>query len=642
MLTVGLWWLVFLFLSSSVHSTLTTDDTLEGPYGRAWTPTSLRLTTGLYEQDMDKLVADVVETVHFHQPLPEIPTDRIKNATSKLQDLMLQSMFASRRPLTAWNESVHQILDLLKMQRSDEVVMSRVARGVQAFGSFFSWCCDLVTEGQVNPVQKDIKNLAKTMKELVSAQSILEDNIGNTIGQFQNFSVHVHDSLAELEEKHRQMRFYQARMEGDMHTEIHLVLIMIQISTTLLTMFMKETELRNGLVQCSKGYLSPFLIPEEVLSNQISTILRKDSFKGLKYVLNGTNLIYSEKLAHCAIANNSLNIWVKVPLGKVDSVWKITKFIPIPFSWKSSVCTLFQPGTEIIAAVSAGEVFIFEGLEKEHCRQSPICLIPRVNSVFSTEGQCISAIKSKLTVADAVPHCNFHCSPATTPVVIQVATDQFIVSAPTDIKLQVQCNGKIIEHSSIGFGAYRFTIPGNCTLEINNKVAISEREVVPTCTASVHLAEFLVPAFWTTHLGAELDTIQNLNSAPKFSRNTDIVNSSWATHVPTFYQPKPLKIIEIPEVSEGLFPAYHFFPGEDLVLVILLACIIGLLTLLYVVVIILFFKIKYTKSPRLQEIQATPLRTFKAELATQSEMTPLQVPRHRRLALPAPTAGTSM
>ena len=115
---------------------------------------------------------------------------------------MLRSVFASKRPLAAWNESVHQILDLLKMQRSDEIAMSRITRGVQASEALSRGVVISSHEGQVNPVQTNIRNLANTMKELVSAQSILEGNIGNTVGQFQNFSVHIHDSLAELQETH--------------------------------------------------------------------------------------------------------------------------------------------------------------------------------------------------------------------------------------------------------------------------------------------------------------------------------------------------------------------------------------------------------------------------------------------------------
>ena len=533
---------------------------------------------------------------------------------------------------------------MLQMQRTEEISVSRDVRGVQAFGSFFSWCCDLVTHGQISPVQKDIQNLAHTMKELVSSQSILEGNVENAIGQFRNFSSYVHDSFTQLEEKHRLMRYYQARMEDDIRTELHLVLIMSQISTALLDIVVQEMELRHGLSECSKGYLSQFLLSKDALDQQVSAMLRQESFKGLKYSLNGTNLIYSDKLAHCTVSNNSLNIWVKIPLTRGNRSWKIIRFIPIPFTWKTSVCSLFPQGIEMLAAVSVDQIFLFEGVEKEHCLENPICLIPRVNAVFSEAGQCISAVKSKVTVADAVPYCQFHCYPSSTPKIIQVAPDQFILSAPSNLSVEVQCNTKIVEHNSIGFGAYRFVIPGNCSLEIGSRTAIAQREVMPSYAASGHAAEFLVPAFWTTHLGAELDNLQNLDTSPKFSRNTDVVNESWANHMPTFYVPKPLKVIEIPEVSSDIMPAYHFFPGEDLILVILLACIVGLLCLLYMAVIILYFKIRYVNSIKVQKEQDTvPLRKISEQPATQSEMTPLQLPRHRRLALPPPpTSTTSM
>jgi len=278
--------------------------------------------------------------------------------------------------------------------------------------------------------------------------------------------------------------------------------------------------LQGILSQCAKGHLSAQLLSLAELDQHVSLLLRKRAFRGLEVALSNLNMFYTEKLTQCAIDGSSLHFWIKIPLKTLERNCKIVSYIPLPFIWQSAICRIFPEDTDVLAAVSEKQVVPFHGLTRKHCLENSVCQIPRVDTSFSAQGKCLGAILAKRTVAELADSCSLHCNKAHQPEVVQTAPDQFIVASPPNHTVTVHCGIKETTPNRLNSGAFRFHLPGNCSVRINGQLTISERRIMPSMAAADYKVEIVLPAMWTEHLGFELDMLHNLDSSPVFENES--------------------------------------------------------------------------------------------------------------------------
>ena len=174
-------------------------------------------------------------------------------------------------------------------------------------------------------------------------------------------------------------------------------------------------------------------------------------------------------------------------------------------------------------------------------------------------------------------------------------------------------------------------------MTIDGRVAIHERPISPWHLSEEAGAEFILPAAWTTKLKLEIDSIRDMTQTPKFADDSDLLNSSWQLHTPTFLEPTSLPVITIQDLQAKDLKAYKIFPGEELVLLGAIV-ILTLLTLINTVLfLVLNSKFKFVVAEK-RSRQSAPLAQQSVRPAQQAngdrpapasdpEAVPLQSPR---------------
>lgn len=227
----------------------------------------------------------------------------------------------------------------------------------------------------------------------------------------------------------------------------------------------------------------------------------------MQLAVDNVDILYYSPLTHCKIFSDKISFGVKVPLKTVHAVWNVQRYQAMPFAWNGHICRLF-PDTERL--IGSEDNFIpLTGTALQHCLDNFFCQVPRIDASFTTHSRCIRAIQSKRTVKDLLTECTFHCDRDSTPEVMQLSLNTFVVATPTPSVLTLKCGRRESTHNSQGWGAHKFIVPGNCSVLVNGSIAVQERLTMPHQLETEKGAEVMMPALWTTNLQIEIASIDN-------------------------------------------------------------------------------------------------------------------------------------
>ncbi|KAK3917068.1 Efem/EfeO family lipoprotein [Frankliniella fusca] len=509
----------------------------------ATTETSVRLSTGLHAIETGKIAAEGFETMELEIELGTVPFRLIRQQSSYLTGYFSSVAYDSRVAAATWNKTVNQILDNIILDRKEQNLRFKSKRGLAFMGSVFSWCCDIVTEHSIAPVVTDMQNFHSSLEQLKSAQSSLHNSLNRTILTFRNFSVDVQKSFDVIRHEMTEYKYTQHQTTQVTRNNVY----MSKLNTILLQIVSNELAIRTALSDCRRGVLSLEVVPVERLTEKIDQLMSLAPYRGFQLAVENVEQLYLEKLTTCQLTDEKLKVWLKIPLKTVNTEWKIISFWPIPFAWEETLCRLFQGTEPVLAATNKDVVVPLTGPELKHCKENNVCQVPRIEGSYTTVGQCLRDFYSGRTAAELAKSCPFHCKHSSTPEILQLAADQFIVASAGSHAISVRCGKFVTRQNSLGFGSFRFTVPGNCTLSIDNNVAVNKRVTMPRSASTVHGVEFVLPAVWTTRLNVELDSIRDFPNAPKFVNDDKILNSSWPLHTTTFLEPDSLPAVNIKE-----------------------------------------------------------------------------------------------
>lgn len=467
-----------------------------------------------------------------------------------------------RPALTDWNATINGIVDLIRLNREENITPVRPGRALTFVGNFANWCCSIMTESQIIPMQKDVRNLASTLEVISSSQAIEHKNIVEMALRMRNFSEAI--TRAETELRLNELRYRQDTLNSyaDAEHAIKLTLQALQITTSLSEVLAENSQLENILAQCNQHLISPQLVDPQTLERHIAVMLQKPGYHGLELAVADVASLYMTKIAHCQQSPTEVRVFVRVPLRRVNNEYKIFRYHAIPFIWKNSICKVFDKPSILVAA-SKNEIIAFPEPEQNHCLKNHVCELPRANDMFTDNGICLQALLTERTVADAARHCNFHCRQTNTPEIIQLSTDEVLIANPSNSTIKVICGTAVTVQSNADHGVHKFTVPGNCSLSIHANKVFRERDVMPAKAPDTHTIELLLPALWTNHLHFDLDTLHDIKSSPTLTNDDQIVNDSWTKHVKNIYfTPQDIPVAKIPEITGAIAPAYSYFPLE--------------------------------------------------------------------------------
>ncbi len=550
----------------------------------ATTETSVRLSTGLHTIDTGKIAAEGFETLELEIQLGTVPFDMIRQEANYLTEYFSSVAYDSREASANWNKTVNGILNNIILDRKEQGLRFHSKRGLAFLGSVFSWCCDIVTEHTIAPVVTDMHNFHSSLEQLKSAQSSLHSSLNRTIVTFRNFSVDIENSYNAI--RHDLVTYGMRQQQNTKVTRNSVY--MSKLNTILLQIVSNEMAIRATLSDCRRGVLSMEVVPVELLTEKIQKLMLLDPYRGYELAVENVEQLYLEQLTTCKLTGEKLKVWLKIPLKVMRSEWKIVSFWPIPFAWEGTLCRIFQGTEPVLAATNHESIIPLTGPELKHCHENNICQVPRVASTYTTVGECLRNFYSGRTAAELARSCPFHCRHTTVPAVLRLAADQFIVASAGSHSISIRCGKTITSQNSLGFGSFRLTIPGNCSLSIDGHTAVHSRVTMPRHAAEEHAVEFVLPAVWTTRLNVELDSIRDLHTAPKFVNDDKILNSTWPLHTATFLEPEPLPAVTIQEVRTKIMKGYKYFPGEEIVALAIATVIALLVTINSVALFVLY------------------------------------------------------
>ena len=565
--------------------------------------TTVRVINGVYAERLTKFAASSIETIAFKRPLPVIPATEFLKHTGDIAQDINRRLFFTTAETTLFNSTMANVISLLKMGRNSLESGTRSKRGWQALGNLADWCCNIATHKNLAPLQKDVQQLASTLSLISSSQSVAQDNLRTTIGQFRNFSSNVQKSQHDLALSFHSFRQSFAGNLAKEELTTKTILHLIYLTNTLSEMIMEETILQAIVAQCNQHHLSPQLIDPETLTSRVNLLLSKPEYHAFELAIPDVTSIYSNKLTHCIVTETDINVYVKLPLRKIGENYEIKNYWALPFVHKGHICRAFDRPS-VLVAVSDTEIIPLTGLAEQQCRGDAICEIPRFHESFSRNVLCLNALLTLRTVEDAAPHCRFHCELSETPAVVQIKLDEFIVANPTSHPLEVTCGKQISKQSPGVNGAHRLFIPGNCSLRLNSKLLIRTREVMAKHSATRHRAEVILPAFWTD-LTFELKPLQDISSAPAMIRDDKLINDSWTDNIQTiFTDPEKINIVKIPTLSSKVGKSYNYFPLENEALIATLLLLIVVSVIHSLVLVIVFIRLNYRPTNSANEYQA--------------------------------------
>lgn len=554
--------------------------------------TTVRVVNGVFPERLTKYVASSIETIVFKRPLPVIPSEDFRKHVEQIAIDINKRLFFTTHDTTLFNSTMSNIIALLKMGRNSLESSTRLKRGWQALGNLADWCCNIATHKNLLPLQKDVQQLASTLAQISSSQAVAQDNLSTTIGQFRNFSTNIQKSQHDLALGFNSFRQAYATDTAKENHTIKTILHLIYLSNTLSEMILEETILQSIVTQCNQHYLSPQLIDPETLSSHVNTLLAKTEYHTFELAIPDIASIYSNKLTHCIVDDTNVNVYVKLPLRKIGEDFEVKNYWALPFVHKGHICRAFdQPS--ILVAMSHTEIIPLTGMAEQQCKENLICEIPRFHESFSRNIVCLNALLTLRTVEDAAPHCQFHCQLSTTPAVVQIKLDEFIIANPTPDPLEITCGKQMTRQSPSANGAHRLFIPGNCSLRLDSKLLIRTREIMSRAARPHHTAEIILPAFWTD-LTFELKPLQEIDSAPALIRDDRLINESWTDHIETiFTDPQKINIAKIPKLHSQIGKSYNYFPLENEALIATLLLLFIVSTAHSLLLAVIFIRLKY-------------------------------------------------
>lgn len=537
----------------------------------------VRVTTGFVERDLaGKFAAESAEALHFIRPLPVFEAGRITTLAAQLATLLTrQGQGQMVDAGHAWKHSVTALVQKINIVRESAVQPYRGRRGVAALGSVLNWCCDVAVDSQLVPLMANERRLADTVRSLVNAHAALEGDLGHTIGELRNFSSSLEGAFQRVDSAHAALQNNMTAFYRTWLSQSDVLVHMADLQATLSEALADEAAFATALGACAANRLSAQLVPVERLRSAVSSLVARLSSRRVRLAVDDVTALYTAPLAHCSVTQASLHVWVKVPLVTITEEWRVVEYVPLPFVWRNSTCTLF-PGT-MLALRSGDSVAVLRGDAARHCRSQSACQVPRVAD-HSAEGRCIRAAVRGGAVGDLADECAFTCEGRPYPAVAEVSVDRFVVANPTSQHIRVQCNGQSQVFPTNGLAAYHLTVPPHCTAEIGSDVLVHRRALAHDNASAVASGEILLPALWTTLIDDVIHPVDAVAAPQVHASVGSVLFPNWTSRSPRFMTPVHHAVIDVPDMEGVDLHSYRFFPGEEFVLL----GVLGLLVILVV------------------------------------------------------------
>ena len=149
---------------------------------------------------------------------------------------------------------------------------SRAKRGIEFFGQVFSWCCDVVTASQLQPLadqQLSVVEQLKAMHSIVSADHAV---LTERTKALEDYNGQVVDNFKTLQDKMQKMELGVDKIKnsikatfGEINNELYALFISNIVNLRHLGLGLDLLKRNEVILQCHEGRLPPSVLPPNVL-----------------------------------------------------------------------------------------------------------------------------------------------------------------------------------------------------------------------------------------------------------------------------------------------------------------------------------------------------------------------------------------
>jgi len=414
-------------------------------------------------------------------------------------------------------------------------------------GSFFSFCCSVATQMDLDSMFTTQSNMKAVFDKLKTAVIADHSNIIVMKKAYKDFTLNVTGALTQYQTAMKKIvertEAFQAQSDKNMDwlTLFHnkMTLLVYQITQGL----MKITDIMhyNDLVQHCRSRLIPLsAVPIGDLKTDLQALQKEVRKHGYQLVINPGDAVkyYNYPLAKCVFADDKIMITGKAPLRKQKEIFSLHQLVNIPFIYNNEVCTIDHSPT--LLAATEQDVITIQGTALETCKPSEgICYVSQFESDPQEGSRCATLILQGAPVSQLKESCPFTCRKRVkdSHFVTQLDFHRFILTGhPEGTTLICEKNdtSKPTPIPTNDIGCTEVLVPCSCFIRIpgRNRV-IRSPYPCPESNTRRAIIHRLIPAAWgkidipVLSEAAMSRAYQHNLNAYSFQDVKEILNTSW-------------------------------------------------------------------------------------------------------------------
>jgi len=320
-----------------------------------------------------------------------------------------------------------------------------------ALGAIVSLVLTAYTQVEITALSNQVEGLASNQRKILailkSDHSLIKQN-ENRIESLVVAAAELSTAVANVQ----QINMVQA-----------IVAKLIEVQVIAFTDF---DQLARALIQLALGQLSPELWEAQTLEDILSRLKVHAEEKGYKLAIDNTGDIFSLPMGY-SIKNDSLNVYVKIPLTNQDILYSLFAFSSKPYYLGAPVDKhiMINPGPEYLA-VSGSEgsykLLTTDQINRcSHIKDAYFC--PLENIIFHNyEQNCLSSLFAHKFQAASLK-CGFVVLPDDQIFSRQLSQSKFIIHTLNPVHFRVLCDGEFAQTMQIT-GTQMLTFHENCIM----------------------------------------------------------------------------------------------------------------------------------------------------------------------------------
>lgn len=515
----------------------------------------VKLSTGGYITPIPNVVTYTASVpLLYRYTFPSIPEwVRVKSNPSRGEDRQVNSIYESILNVSDQLSNYIQDLDrsFIPIEKGK---MTKTKRALAFVGGFLSWCCDVVTKSEIQPIISSEESLHTYVSNFHKQFSQEHEALANISVKLNKFDHELETTITEVVERINNITHVLTGSADANRDAIRRNYEQFDRILHILTIgfehqiHMVQSAIRMQIQASCKQQRIPSIVlkPETLLTdlNELGEMLKQEN-QTLAINQEDIYLYYKYVVADCLISPTAVAITVRIPIRGTGDNWKISELRFMPFAWRGSTCHIVHEPSLIATSGQKFSPISGTGLRLCNPGISPMCYIPRYISDAYAGASCARQIVTGSDIATLASVCEFSCKPGRIPTVLAVGTETYMVIHIVGA-IRIQCRGKaeVTHEVNATIGAIEIVVPCPCEMSYNGTVIISKSFPCDYASQDVKQIVHILPVMWSSIATLDIPPMTT-HTEVTFKNLSQCLNANWNVHKPKIEtKVNPLRPIE--------------------------------------------------------------------------------------------------